>query len=401
MISKGCKSIFPIQHQEIWERYKQHVQSFWTPEEVSLQDDLRDLKTLTEGEKHFIKQVLAFFANSEAMINENLASRFYNEILIPESRLFISMQMLNESIHAEMYGLQIEAYVEDPAEKDKLFSAIQSVPCINKKAQWVSKWLNGNQNLLTRLIAFGLVEGLFFAGSFCAIYYFRKRGLLPGLALSNDWIARDEGMHFSFSALMFKTLSNKFNNGTLTDGDIKSLDLIPGLVSQSEFEEIVREAVEFEKEFVTDALPVDLIGMNKEMMCMYIEAVSDRIADLFGWTNNAMNQAFQWVQAPLEAALASLLAFFLILSGIRMLQGRRTIWTMLFFITAVLVLFANAIIISPFLPDSISQLTLQFRDLIQSLIVTAGIRGILIGVALGIITLTVRILIGVERPYNK
>ena len=283
MISKGCKSIFPIQHQEIWDRYKQHVQAFWTPEEVSLQDDLRDLKTLNEGEKHFIKHVLAFFANSEAMINENLASRFYNEILIPESRLFITMQMLNESIHAEMYGLQIEAYVEDPAEKDKLFSAIQNVPCINKKAQWVSKWLNGKQNLLTRLIAFGLVEGLFFAGSFCAIYYFRKRGLLPGLALSNDWIARDEGMHFSFSALMFKTLSTKFNNGTLSDEDIKSMDLIPGLVSQSEFEEIVREAVEFEKEFVTDALPVDLIGMNKEMMCMYIEAVSDRIADLFGF----------------------------------------------------------------------------------------------------------------------
>ena len=283
MISKGCKSIFPIQHQEIWDRYKQHVQAFWTPEEVSLQDDLRDLKTLNEGEKHFIKHVLAFFANSEAMINENLASRFYNEILIPESRLFITMQMLNESIHAEMYGLQIEAYVEDPSEKDKLFSAIQNVPCINKKAQWVSKWLNGKQNLLTRLIAFGLVEGLFFAGSFCAIYYFRKRGLLPGLALSNDWIARDEGMHFSFSALMFKTLSTKFNNGTLSDEDIKSMDLIPGLVSQSEFEEIVREAVEFEKEFVTDALPVDLIGMNKEMMCMYIEAVSDRIADLFGF----------------------------------------------------------------------------------------------------------------------
>jgi ribonucleoside-diphosphate reductase beta chain len=190
MISKGVKSIFPIKHQDIWDKYKLHIQAFWTPEEVSLHDDLRDLETLNDGEKHFIKHVLAYFANSEAMINENLASRFYKEILIPEARCFISMQMLNESIHAEMYGLQIEAYVEDPAEKDKLFSAIQNVPCINKKAQWVSKWLNGKQNLLTRLIAFGLVEGLFFAGSFCAIYYFRKRGLLPGLALSNDWIAR-------------------------------------------------------------------------------------------------------------------------------------------------------------------------------------------------------------------
>ena len=281
MISKGIKSIFPIKNQEIWDRYKLHIQAFWTPEEVSLQDDLRDLQTLNEGEKHFIKNVLAFFANSEAMINENLASRFYKEILMPEARCFISMQMLNESIHAEMYALQIEAYVVDRQEKDMLFNAIQNVPCINLKAKWVSKWLNGSQNLLTRLIAFGLVEGLFFAGSFCAIYYFRKRGLLPGLALSNDWIARDEGMHFSFSALMFKILRDKFNNNSLTDTDLLDVNLITGNVEQSEFEEIVREAVSFEKEFVQEALPVDLIGMNANLMCQYIEAVADRIADLF------------------------------------------------------------------------------------------------------------------------
>jgi len=281
MISKGIKSIFPIQNQEIWDRYKLHIQAFWTPEEVSLQDDLRDLQTLNEGEKHFIKNVLAFFANSEAMINENLASRFYKEILMPEARCFISMQMLNESIHAEMYALQIEAYVVDQQEKDMLFNAIQNVPCINLKAKWVSKWLNGSQNLLTRLIAFGLVEGLFFAGSFCAIYYFRKRGLLPGLALSNDWIARDEGMHFSFSALMFKILRDKFNNNSLTDTDLLDVNLITGNVVQSEFEEIIREAVSFEKEFVQEALPVDLIGMNANLMCQYIEAVADRIADLF------------------------------------------------------------------------------------------------------------------------
>ena len=225
MISKGCKSIFPIKHQEIWDRYKMHIQAFWTPEEVSLQDDLRDLQTLNKGEKHFITQVLAFFANSEAMINENLASRFYNEILIPEARCFMSIQMLNESIHAEMYALQIEAYVKNTEEKDKLFSAIENVNCINQKALWVAKWLNGKQNLLIRLISFGLVEGLFFAGSFCAIYYFRKRGLLPGLALSNDWIARDEGMHFSFSSLMFRTLRDKYINGTLSDSDIKDIDL--------------------------------------------------------------------------------------------------------------------------------------------------------------------------------
>ena len=281
MISKGIKSIFPIKNQEIWDRYKLHIQSFWTPEEVSLQDDLRDLQILNEREKHFIKNVLAFFANSEAMINENLASRFYKEILMPEARCFISMQMLNESIHAEMYALQIEAYVVDQQEKDMLFNAIQNVPCINLKAKWVSKWLSGSQNLLTRLIAFGLVEGLFFAGSFCAIYYFRKRGLLPGLALSNDWIARDEGMHFSFSALMFKILRDKFNNNSLTDTDLLDVNLITGNVVQSEFEEIVREAVSFEKEFVQEALPVDLIGMNANLMSQYIEAVADRIADLF------------------------------------------------------------------------------------------------------------------------
>ena len=281
MISKGIKSVFPIKNQEIWDRYKLHIQSFWTPEEVSLQDDLRDLQILNEGERHFIKNVLAFFANSEAMINENLASRFYKEILMPEARCFISMQMLNESIHAEMYALQIEAYVVDQQEKDMLFNAIQNVPCINLKAKWVSKWLSGSQNLLTRLIAFGLVEGLFFAGSFCAIYYFRKRGLLPGLALSNDWIARDEGMHFSFSALMFKILRDKFNNNSLTDTDLLDVNLITGNVAQSEFEEIVREAVSFEKEFVQEALPVDLIGMNANLMSQYIEAVADRIADLF------------------------------------------------------------------------------------------------------------------------
>ena len=283
MISKGCTSIFPIQYQEIWDRYKTHVQAFWTPEEISFQDDIRDLQKLSSGEKHFIQRILAFFANSEAMINENLASRFYKEILMPEARCFISMQMLNESIHAETYALQIETYVDDQEEKDKLFRAIENLPCINKKAEWVGKWLSGDQNLLVRLIGFGLVEGLFFAGSFCAIYYFRKRGLLPGLSLSNDWIARDEGMHFSFSALMFKTLRKKYNDGTLDDKILLDPNLITGDVSQQQFEDIVQEAVVFEKEFVRDALPVGLIGMNADLMCEYIEAVADRIADLFGF----------------------------------------------------------------------------------------------------------------------
>ena len=283
MISKGCKSIFPIRYEEVWARYKLHIQSFWTPEEISFQDDIRDLKLLGAGERHFIQHVLAFFANSEAMINENLASRFYKEILIPEVRCFISMQMLNESIHAETYALQIETYVDCPKEKERLFDAISTVPCINKKAQWVSKWLSGKQNLLTRIIGFGLIEGLFFAGSFCAIYYFRKRGLLPGLALSNDWIARDEGMHFSFSALLFKILRQKYLDGTIDDTVLSDTTLITSDVPQQQWQEIVFEAVECEKAFVRDALPVDLIGMNSNLMCNYIEAVADRIADLFGF----------------------------------------------------------------------------------------------------------------------
>ena len=283
MISKGCKSIFPIKYQDVWDSYKTHVASFWTPEEVSFQDDLRDLEKLTEGERHFINHVLAFFANSEAMINENLASRFYNEILIPEARCFITMQMLNETIHAETYALQIETYVPDVEEKDKLFNAIENVDCIRNKALWVGKWLNGDQNLLTRLIGFGLVEGLFFAGSFCAIYYFRKRGLLPGLAASNDWIARDEGMHFSFSALMFKIIDEARANGTLDDEMIKDVALVHGAVSQEEFAQITREAVAIEQDFIKSSLPVDLIGMNADLMSQYVEAVADRIADLFGF----------------------------------------------------------------------------------------------------------------------
>ena len=264
MISKGVKSIFPIKHQDIWDKYKLHIQAFWTPEEVSLHDDLRDLETLNDGEKHFIKHVLAYFANSEAMINENLASRFYKEILIPEARCFISVQMLNESIHAEMYGLQIEAYVKDQQEKDHLFDAIQNVPCINRKAQWVSKWLNGSQNLLTRLIGFGLVEGLFFAGSFCAIYYFRKRGLLPGLALSNDWIARDEGMHTDFAILLYHKLDTRLEESVVHD--------------------IFSEAVEIEKEFICDSLKCSLIGMNKDLMSEYIEFVADRLLTQLGYS---------------------------------------------------------------------------------------------------------------------
>ncbi|EKO3840668.1 ribonucleotide-diphosphate reductase subunit beta [Vibrio harveyi] len=266
MIVKNKFSLFPIQYEEIWQAYKTHEAAFWTTEELDFAQDLADLAKLTEGEKHFIRHVLAFFAQSEGMINENLLTRFYGEIEIAEARCFLALQAFNEVIHAETYALQLETYIPDVEERERLFNAIENVPTVKRKAEWVMKWISSDKPLAMRLIAFGLVEGLFFAGSFCAIYYFRKRGLLAGLAASNDLIARDEGLHFSFSALLFKTLGQ-------------------GKVTQQEFEEICREAVSIEKEFVTEALPVDLIGMNAELMCQYIEHTADVIAGLFGFNS--------------------------------------------------------------------------------------------------------------------
>ncbi|SPY45262.1 Ribonucleoside-diphosphate reductase subunit beta [Photobacterium damselae] len=236
MIVKNKFSLFPIQYEEIWQAYKTHEAAFWTTEELDFAQDLADLAKLTEGEKHFIRHVLAFFAQSEGMINENLLTRFYGEIEIAEARCFLALQAFNEVIHAETYALQLETYIPAVEERERLFNAIENVPTVKRKAEWVMKWISSDKPLTMRLIAFGLVEGLFFAGSFCAIYYFRKRSLLAGLAASNDLIARDEGLHFSFSALLFKTLGQ-------------------GKVTQQEFEEICREAVSIEKEFVTEALP--------------------------------------------------------------------------------------------------------------------------------------------------
>ncbi|MDN3679679.1 ribonucleotide-diphosphate reductase subunit beta [Vibrio tapetis] len=262
MIVKNKFSLFPIQYEEIWQAYKTHEAAFWTTEELDFAQDIPDLAKLTDGELHFIRHVLAFFAQSEGMINENLLTRFYGEIEIAEARCFLALQAFNEVIHAETYALQLETYIPDIEERERLFNAIDNVPTVKRKADWVMRWISSDKPLAMRLIAFGLVEGLFFAGSFCAIYYFRKRGLLAGLAASNDLIARDEGLHFSFSALLFKTLGQ-------------------GQVSQAEFEEICREAVSIEKEFVTEALPVGLIGMNAELMCQYIEYTADVIAGLF------------------------------------------------------------------------------------------------------------------------
>ncbi len=264
MIVKNKFSLFPIQYQEIWDAYKTHEAAIWTTEELDFAQDLPDLAKLTDSEKHFIHHVLAFFAQSEGMINENLLTRFYRDIEIAEVRCFLALQSFNEVIHAETYALQLETYIPDVAQRERLFNAIDTVPTVKKKAQWVMRWIDSKDDLAIRLVAFGLVEGLFFAGSFCAIYYFRKRGLLAGLAASNDLIARDEGLHFSFSALLYKTLT-------------------PGQISQQEFQQICQEAVAIEKEFVTEALPVDLIGMNSQLMGQYIEHTCDVIAGLFGF----------------------------------------------------------------------------------------------------------------------
>ena len=256
-------SIFPVQHKNLWEAYKTHERAFWTAEELDFGQDVHDLKKLSDNEMHFIKHVLAFFAQSDGIVNENLCLRFMKDVEIPEARAFYSMQILIETIHAEVYGLLIDTYVPDFDEKDKLFNAIDRIPTIAKKAQWAMKWIDSQDSFAKRLMAFAIVEGIFFSGSFCAIFWLRKRGLLPGLSAANDLIARDEGMHWAFAAELFQTMK---------------LELDP-----KDAEQIIREAVEIEKEFVCEALPVSLIGMNKELMAQYIEYTADRLTQRFGF----------------------------------------------------------------------------------------------------------------------
>lgn len=249
---------FPIQHHDLYAMYKKAVASFWTVEEVDLSKDKADWETLTDEERHFVKYVLAFFANSDGIVNENLAQNFNNEVQVPEARLFYSYQIFNESIHSEMYGLLIDSLVSDPAEKVHLFNAIKTVPCVKKKADWACKWIAPTRPFAERLLAFICVEGLLFSGSFCAIFWLKKRGLMKALSTSNDFISRDEGLHQEFGTLLYtRYLKHK--------------------LSQEVAEAIVREAVEHETEFIVQALPCSLIGMNKDLMTQYIRFVADRI----------------------------------------------------------------------------------------------------------------------------
>lgn len=249
--------LFPIEHHEIWKMYKQAEASFWTAEEVDLAQDLQDWERLNDNERHFIKHVLAFFAASDGIVNENLVLNFMREVQIPEARCFYGFQVAIENIHAEMYSLLIDTYIKDAAEKNYLFNALSNLDCVSKKGRWALRWIENAPSFAHRLIAFAAVEGIFFSGSFCAIFWLKKRGLMPGLTFSNELISRDEGLHCDFACLLYSMLERKLN--------------------PKEVEAIITEAVSFEKEFVTDALPVNLIGMNAELMTQYIEYVADRL----------------------------------------------------------------------------------------------------------------------------
>ena len=247
--------ILPINYPAIWEMYKKHEASFWTAEEIDLSDDQKHWDSLSDGESHFVSHVLAFFAASDGIVNENLAVNFMSEVQVPEARCFYGFQIMMENIHSETYALLIDSYIKNPTEKDRLFHAIDTVPCVKKKAEWALKWIN-NGNFAQRLVAFAAVEGIFFSGSFCSIFWLKKRGLMPGLTFSNELISRDEGLHCEFACLLYSMLNNK--------------------LSKEEVTEIIADAVAIEKEFITDALPVRLIGMNADLMSQYIEFVADR-----------------------------------------------------------------------------------------------------------------------------
>jgi ribonucleoside-diphosphate reductase subunit M2 len=257
-------TLFPIKPSEhhLYKMYKQSVAVFWTPDEIDFSKDLSDWAKLTENEKHFIGRVLAFFAGSDGIVMENLVTRFQGEVDSQVVKLFYSFQNAMEGIHSETYSLLIDTYIKDEEEKAKLFNAISTVPCIGKKAEWALNWMGSDKSFATRLVGFACVEGIFFSGAFCSIFWLKKRGLLPGLTFSNELISRDEGLHTQFAVALFHTLNTK--------------------VSEDTVHQIIKQAVELEKEFICDALPCSLIGMNAKMMSQYIEFVADRLAVQLG-----------------------------------------------------------------------------------------------------------------------
>lgn len=255
--------MFPIKDDSIWKMYKKQMDCFWRAEEIDLSKDLEHWNDLTDNERHFIKMVLAFFAASDGIVLENIGVRFMTEVQLAEARAFYGFQIAMENIHSETYSLLIDTYIKNKAEKDKLFNAINEFECIKKKAKWATKWIDDKRSsFATRLVAFACVEGIFFSGSFCSIFWLKKRGLMPGLTFSNELISRDEALHTEFAVLLYNKLEKK--------------------LSKKKIKEIISEAVEIEKEFICDALPCRLIGMNSNMMGQYVEFMGDRLAVQLG-----------------------------------------------------------------------------------------------------------------------
>jgi ribonucleoside-diphosphate reductase subunit M2 len=264
--------MFPIKHNDVWEMYKRQVDCFWRAEEIDLSKDLGDWDKLSSDEQHFIKMIIAFFAGSDGLVLENLASRFMNDVQISEARAFYGFQIAMENIHSETYSLLIDTYIRDGDEKARLFNGIENFPCINKKAEWAKKWIaDKRSSFASRLVAFAVIEGIFFSGAFCSIYWLKKRGLMPGLTFSNELISRDEALHTEFAVLLYSKLQKKLNKKRIY--------------------EIIKEAVDIEKEFINDAIPCRMIGMNSTLMSQYVEFVADRLCLQLGYDKiyNAQN----------------------------------------------------------------------------------------------------------------
>lgn len=269
--------LFPIQYDDVWDMYKKQMACFWTTAEVDLGADVAQWDLLTDSERHFISHVLAFFAASDGIVNENLAVHFMSAVQIPEARAFYGFQIAMENIHSEMYSLLIDSYVRDSKKKAHLFDAIETMPVVQKKAQWALKWIGADVSFAERLVAFAAVEGIFFSGSFCAIYWLKKRNLMPGLCFSNELISRDEGMHCDFACLLFSKLKHK--------------------PSAEQVTRIITDAVVIEKEFVSEALSVSLIGMNSALMCEYIECCADRLLVSLGFPKVYKTEnPFSWME---------------------------------------------------------------------------------------------------------
>ena len=270
--------MFPIKYNDIWDMYQKQVDCFWRPEEIDLTKDISHWDTLNEAERYFISRILAFFAASDGIVLENLAIRFMNDVQISEARAFYGFQIAMENIHSHTYSLLIDTYIKNTEEKDRLLNAIDNFPCIKKKSDWAQKWIHDNRSTFaTRLVAFACVEGIFFSGAFCSIYWLKKRGLMPGLTFSNELISRDEALHCEFAILLYNKLIKK--------------------MSKSRIHEIIKEAVEIEVEFICEALPCRLIGMNSVLMTQYIQFVADRLCVQLGYDKifNVKN-CFPWME---------------------------------------------------------------------------------------------------------